>query len=48
MDGVVSAEGAETHIQAVKELPLDFYRANVMGDAHGYQVSYMPKTAAFS
>jgi hypothetical protein len=47
MDGVVSAEGAETHISAVKELPLDFYRANVMGDAHGYQVSYMPKTAAF-
>lgn len=47
MDGVVSAEGAEIKIKAVKELPLDFYRANVMGDAHGYQVSYMPKTDVF-
>jgi len=44
MDGVVSAEGGEMKMKALSEFPLDFFRANVMGDAHGWQVSYMAKT----
>lgn len=44
MDGVVSAEGGEMNMKSLSEFPLDFFRANVMGDAHGWQVSYMAKT----
>lgn len=43
MDGVVSAEGAEMKARSLTEFPLDFFRANVMGDAHGWQVIYMAK-----
>ncbi|MBI4028412.1 MAG: hypothetical protein HY360_25730 [Verrucomicrobia bacterium] len=43
MDAVLSCEGAELKMKNLSELPLDFYRANVMGDQHGYQVVYLPK-----
>jgi hypothetical protein len=44
MDGVVSAEGGEMNMKSLSEFPLDFFRANIMGDAHGWQVSYLAKT----
>jgi hypothetical protein len=46
MDAVLSVEGAEMLMKNLEELPLEFYRANVMGDAHGYQVVYLPKSRA--
>ncbi|MBI4027427.1 MAG: hypothetical protein HY360_20750 [Verrucomicrobia bacterium] len=46
MDAVLSVEGIEMMMKNMEELPLDFYRANVMGDAHGYQVVYLPKSRA--
>jgi hypothetical protein len=42
-DSVMSAEGAEMKARSLKEFPLEFYRASVMGDPHGWQVSYMAK-----
>ncbi len=44
MDAVLSVEGIEMTMRSMAELPLDFYRANVMGDQHGYQVVYLPKS----
>jgi len=46
MDGVHSSEGQEIKISTAKELSLEFYRACNMGDAHGWQVIYFPKTDA--
>ena len=46
MDGVLSVEGAEMMMKSLEEFPLEFYRANVMGDQHGYQVVYLPKSRA--
>ncbi len=46
MDGVLSVEGAEMMMKSLEEFPMDFYRANVMGDQHGYQVVYLPKSRA--
>ena len=46
MDAVLSVEGAEMMMKNLEEQPLDFYRANVMGDQHGYQVVYLPKSRA--
>jgi len=42
-DSVMSAEGAEMKASSLKEFPLAFYRAGVLGDPHGWQVSYMAK-----
>lgn len=42
-DSVLSAEGAEMKAGSLKEFPLEFYRASVLGDPHGWQVSYMAK-----
>jgi len=45
MDAVLSAEGGEMKMSGLSDFPQAFFRANVMGDAHGYQVIYMPKAA---
>jgi len=42
-DSVMSAEGGEMKASSLKEFPLEFYRASVLGDPHGWQVSYMAK-----
>jgi hypothetical protein len=44
-DAVVSAEGPDQHMRRLSEFPLDFFRAFCMGDAHGYRVCYLPKSA---
>ncbi len=46
MDACLSVEGGETKMKTLKEFSPDFYRANVMGDAHGFRVIYLPKTSA--
>ena len=46
-DAVTSAEGPELWMTKLSDFPLDFYRAFVMGDAHGYRVIYFPKSEKF-
>ncbi len=42
-DAGLTSEGMDTKIKTMKDLPLEYYRANQMGDAYGMPLVYMPK-----
>ena len=44
MEGAVNAEGPDTRIRTMKELPLEFYRGTGFADTMGLYVLYLPKS----